>query len=162
MSTSTPPSLQEQTTLQRKQDLEGEIRNLNAQIDDTLHMGDSMFGQYAHVQVAKEATDRLSELKTKKKELEEDIREKQALLRRSDRDFSDVKETLPETQERQRIRFMEDYTVMFLLLSYVFMVLSAIVYMTILSPTPWPTFFRSIGYSVAGTVLVATFFYVIA
>lgn len=161
MSTSSPPSAQEQTTIQRKSELRSDIQTLRGQLEDGLAMGNSMFGQYAHTQIAEEVTDRLTQLKAQKEGLEKDIRQKEALIERSNRDFSDVKETLPETYEQKRIRFVEDYTVMFLLLSYVFMVLSAIVYMVALSPTPWPTLFKSLAYATGGTVIAGLLLYAI-
>lgn len=164
MATSPSPAstLREQTTIQRKEELRSDILTIRGQIEDGIVMGNSMFGQYAHADVASEVSDRLNQLKKQKEELGKDIRQKEALIERSNRDFSDVKETLPPTQERQRVRFMEDYTVMFLSISYVFMVISAIVYTVSLSPTPWPTLFKSLGYSAGGTVFVGLLFYMIA
>jgi hypothetical protein len=152
----------EQTTVQRKSELRSDIQAIYNQIEDGLAMGDSMFGQYAHVDVAREVSSRTKELQKKKEELEEDIRQKEAIIQRTDRDFTDVKDTLPETLEEERIRFIEDYTLLFLSLAYVFMVVSAIVYFVALSPTPWRTLGRSLGYSLLGTFLAGVLLYVIA
>jgi hypothetical protein len=86
-----------QSTIERKNELMTDITKLRAQVEDGLAMGDSMFGQFAHVDVTNEVNKRLSELKIKKETLENKIREKEALIQRSNRDFSDVKDTLPET-----------------------------------------------------------------
>ena len=152
----------EQTTVQRKAELRSDIRAIYNQIEDGLAMGDSMFGQYAHVDVAREVAARTEELQKKKEELEEDIRQKEAMIQRTNQDFTDVKDNLPETLEEQRIQFIEDYTLLFLSLSYVFMVVSAIVYYVALSPTPWDTLGRSLGYSLVGTLLAGILLYVIA
>ena len=152
----------EQTTVQRKTELRSDIQVIYNQIEDGLAMGDSMFGQYAHVDVAREVSSRTKELQKKKEELEEDIRQKEAIIKRTDRDFTDVKDTLPETLEEERNRFIEDYTLLFLSLAYVFMVVSAIVYFVALSPTPWPTLGKSLGYSLLGTFLAGVLLYVIA
>lgn len=152
----------EQTTVQRKTELRSDIQAIYNQIEDGLAMGDSMFGQYAHVDVAREVSSRTKELQKKKEELEEDIRQKEAIIQRTDRDFTDVKDTLPETLEEERIRFIEDYTLLFLSLAYVFMVVSAIVYFVVLSPTPWRTLGKSLGYSLLGTFLAGVLLYVIA
>jgi len=152
----------EQTTVQRKTELRSDIQTIYNQIEDGLTMGDSMFGQYAHVDVAREVSSRTKELQKKKEELEEDIRQKEAIIQRTDRDFTDVKDTLPETLEEERNRFIEDYTLLFLSLAYVFMVVSAIVYFVALSPTPWPTLGKSLGYSLLGTFLAGVLLYVIA
>jgi len=156
MSTSAP-----QTSTQRRDELISDIETIRSQIENALHMGDAMFGQYAHVEVAKEVTARKEELKKKKETLEEEIRQKEAIIQRTNRDFTDVKDAIPESEE-PHVRFIEDYTLLFLSLAYVFMVLSAVVYHVALSPTPWQTLGRSLGYSVLGTVFAGILLYVVA
>jgi hypothetical protein len=155
-----PPSTQ--TEVQRKEGLLSDIASARAKIEDSIHMGNSMFGRFAHADVAREVTIRKEDLQKKKEALEEDIRQKESIIQRTNRDFTDVKDTLPETEEQKRIRFIEDYTLMFLTLSYVFMVLSAIVYTVVLSSTPWPTFFNALGVSALGTALAGILLYIIA
>lgn len=152
----------EQTTIQRKNDLMSDIQKVRSQVEDGLTMGDSMFGQFAHADVAREVTIRTNELKNKKKELEKEIKDKEALIQRSNRDFSDVKDALPETLEKQRVQFIEDYTLMFLSLSYVFMVLSAIIYYVILSQEKWSAFFKAFGYAIVATTGALLMLYHIA
>jgi hypothetical protein len=155
-------SASEQTTIQRKAELRSAIQHVRAQVEDGLAMGDSMFGQYAHADVAREVGTRTEELQKKKEALEDEIRQKEAIIERTNRDFTDVKDSLPETEEQQRIRFIEDYTLLFLSLSYVFMVVSAIIYQVALSPTPWSTLGKSVGYSMVGSIFVGILLYAVA
>lgn len=145
--------MSEQTTLQRKSDLLADIQTIRSQVEDGLLMGDSMFGRFAHVEVAREVNRRTEELQRKKDALEQEIREKEALIQRANRDFSDVKDALPETLERKRIRFVEDYTLLFLSLSYVFMVVSAIIFYVALSEEKMKALGKGVGYTILGTML---------
>jgi hypothetical protein len=151
-----------QSTIERKADLISDIGKLRAQVEDGLAMGDSMFGQFAHVDVTNEVNRRLSDLKKKKRGLEQQLREKEAIIQRSNRDFSDVKDSLPETQERKRVQFVEDYTMMFLLLSYVFMILSFIIFYVTLSEQKMKAFFYSLGISMVFTFFGSFLIYLIA
>lgn len=155
-------SQQEQTTIQRKNDLQSDIQRVRAQVDDGLLMGDSMFGKFAHADVTNAVTTRTKELEQKKQQLEKEIREKEALIQRSNRDFSDVKDALPETLEKQRVQFIEDYTIMFLSLAYVFMILSALIYYVMLSQEKVPAFFKGLGYSLVTTIVAGILLYIIA
>jgi hypothetical protein len=145
--------MSEQTTIQRKSDLLSDIQKIRSQVEDGLMMGDSMFGRFAHVEVAREVKTRTEELQKKKEALEQEIREKEALIQRANRDFSDVKDALPETLERQRIRFVEDYTLLFLSLAYVFMVISAIVFYVVLSEEKTKALGKAVGYAILGTMI---------
>ena len=150
---------QEQTTIQRKNDLMSDIQKVRAQTEDGLAMGDSMFGQFAHADVARQVQIRTTELKETKNKLEKEIKDKEALVQRSNRDFSDVKDSLPETLEKQRIQFIEDYTLMFLSVAYVFMILSVLIYYVMLSQEKLRTFFKGLGYSVVTTIIAGILLY---
>lgn len=153
---------QEQTTIQRKNDLLSDIQRVRSQIEDNLVMGDSMFGRFAHVEVAREVKLRTEELQKKKEALEQDIKEKEALVQRANRDFSDVKDALPETLEHQRIKFVEDYTLLFLSLAYVFMVVSAIIFYVALSEQKAKALAKAVGYAVLCTFMAGMLLYWIA
>ena len=153
---------QEQTDIQRKNNLLSDIQKTRSQIEDGLTMGDAMFGRFAHVEVAREVTNRTEELQKKKDGLEQELREKEAMIQRTNRDFSDVKDALPETLEQQRIKFIEDYTIMFLVLSYVFMILSGIIFYVTISEQKTMAFAKALGYALATTMLSGTLLYLIA
>ena len=153
---------QAQTDLQRKNDLQADLQRLRSQVEDSLSTGDAMFGRFAHVEVAREVKDRMEDLQKKKESLEQDLKEKEALIQRANRDFTDVKDTLPETLDKKRVQFVEDYTLAFLSLSYVFMTLAAIVWYVSLAEQKMPAFLKAIGYSVLTTILSGLILYFIA
>jgi|LauGreDrversion4_2_1035121.scaffolds.fasta_scaffold18433_4 hypothetical protein len=146
----------------RKNELLQDLQALRTQVENGLALGDSMFGRFAHAEVAHEVTQRVKELQEKKDDLERDIKEKEALIQRSNRDFTDVKDSLPETLEQKRIRFVEDYTLLFLSLAYVFMVLSALTVYVLHADQKIAAFGKGLGYSVAGTLLACTVLYHVA
>lgn len=152
----------DQTAIQRKNELVSDIQMIRSQVEDGLAMGDSMFGQYAHVEVAREVKQRTEELQQKKDAIEQDIKEKEALIQRANRDFTDVKDALPETLEKQRIQFIEDYTLLFLSLSYLFMVVSAIVFYVALSEQKGKALAKGVGYALVGTFVAGILLYWIA
>lgn len=151
-----------QTNIQRKNELLSDHQRIRAQVDDQLIMGDAMFGRFAHVEVAREVNNRTEELQKKKESLEQDLKEKEAIIQRVNRDFSDVKDALPETLERQRIQFVEDYTLMFLSLSYVFMILSAIIFYVTISEQKTTALLKAVGYSTLTTFLAGLLLYFFA
>ena len=153
---------QEQTDIQRKNDLLSDIQKARSQLEDGLTMGDAMFGRFAHVEVAREVTNRTEELQKKKDGLEQELREKEAMIQRTNRDFSDVKDALPETLEQQRVKFIEDYTIMFLVLSYVFMILSGIIFYVTISEQKTMAFAKALGYALFATMLSGILLYLIA
>jgi hypothetical protein len=154
--------MSEQNTVQRKSDLLSDIQTIRSQVEDGLLMGDSMFGRFAHVDVAREVKSRTEELQRKKEALEQEIREKEALVQRASRDFTDVKHTLPETLERQHIQFIEDYTLLFLSLAYVFMVVSAIIFYVVISEQKTKALGKAVGYAILGTMIAAILLNMIA
>ena len=106
--------------------LEQDITSIRANVTDSLSMGDSMFGQFGHVDITHQVKERNRELKLKKENLVKNIKEKEARIRRADRDFSDVKDTIEEPQKQTALHFIEDYTLAILSISYLFMMLLGI------------------------------------
>jgi chromosome segregation ATPase len=153
---------QSQTDVQRKNDLLADLQRVRSQVEDGLMMGDSMFGRFAHAEVAHEVKNRTEELQKKKNELEQELKEKEAIIQRANRDFSDVKDALPETLERQRVQFVEDYTLLFLTLSYVFMVISAVIFYVTVSEQKIAALAKGLGYSVVATLMAGLLLYFIA
>ena len=101
--------------------LESDITSLRANVLDSLAVGDSMFGNYGHSDISKQVQDRNADLKIKKDELTNDISKKEAIIQRSNRDFTDVKKNLPEVQPKTVLHFIEDYTLAILSVCYLFM-----------------------------------------
>jgi hypothetical protein len=106
--------------------LQKDIETLTGSVQDSMVMGDSMFGQFGYQDIAKQVTDRNKELKMKKETMLKNVDKSEAIIERSNRDFSDVKDTIPEPQPKKILRFVEDYTLFFLTLSYLFMIIAII------------------------------------
>ena len=111
-----------ESLMEKAQYLESDIASLRANVLDSLAVGDSMFGNYGHIDVSKQVQDRNSDLKAKKDALTNDINKKEAIIERSNRDFTDVKKNLPEVQPKTVLHFIEDYTLAILSVSYLFMI----------------------------------------
>jgi hypothetical protein len=106
--------------------LDKDIENLRMVVQDTLIMGDSMFGSSGYGEIMTEVKARNAELKVKKETLLKDINKKESIIERSDRDFNDVRQGLPDTMPTSRLNFIEDYTVAILCMSYLFMLIAVI------------------------------------
>lgn len=132
-----------------------DIDMLSASVGDSLIVGDSVFGNSGIGSVTKELKDRLVELRKKKEELKSSIDKSESIIERSDRDFSDVKDSLPETQPKRILHFIEDYTLAILVISYLFMIISAIYIYTIISDNKFVAF----GKSVLGSVFLSCFMF---
>jgi len=138
------------TTLKITQDLE----SLRSTIHNTLTVGDNIFGQMGHADLTQDVNDRNKDLQSKKDTLLHDIDKKEAIINRSNRDFSDVNDTLPETQTKKKLNFIEDYTMAILSMAYVFMLVTA-VYFYISTTTE--TIGKALLYSILGSTFVTLF-----
>jgi len=105
--------------------IEQDIGSLRSTVANSLVVGDTMFGKMGHIDLTKDVKSRNSELHTKKETLLHEIDKKEAIINRSNRDFSDVSDTI-ETQPKKKLNFIEDYTLAILSMAYVFMIVTAI------------------------------------
>ena len=87
-------------------------------------MGDSIYGTHGVHEITNQVQARNKELKRKKDILKDRITKSDAIIERSNRDFSDVKETVPEPEPKKLLHFIEDYTVAFLGMAYLFMLVA--------------------------------------
>ncbi len=110
------------TTFYMKQD----VSALQASIADSLMMGDAMFGSYGYADITKQVTARNDELKSKRDTLLADIKKKEAIVERSNRDFTDIKDSLPERQPNKILHVLEDYTLAVLAVAYLFAILAGL------------------------------------
>jgi hypothetical protein len=110
--------------------LKEDIASLRANVGDSLAVGDSMFGSYGHTDITNQIRERNDDLKKKKEGLVQDINRKESIIERSNRDFTDVKRTLPEKQPKKILHFIEDYTMAVLSMSYLFMLFIGIYYLS--------------------------------
>ena len=96
-------------------------------IDNLLAIGDKIFNGNLENSI-KDIVDRNNELKTEKEKIKNENDEKKRLINIYERDFSDTKENVNEVQNPNMLNVLEDYTVMFLLLSYLFMLSICIIF----------------------------------
>jgi hypothetical protein len=128
--------------------LRSDITFLNANVTDSLALGDTIFGQYGHAEITKQVRKRNEDLTLQVQRLTKDLDKNQAIIDRSNRDFVDVKRTLPEKQPKKLLHFIEDYTMALLSISYLFMTIIGIYYYSIVNGEfNTSKFFQSIGYS---------------
>ena len=132
--TSTAELERNTTFVSKTSNIKQDISALQANITDSLLMGDNMFGSMGNGMVTKQVDMRNEELKTKKGDLTRTIKKNEAIMERSNRDFTYVKDTLPETEPKKVLHVLEDYTLAVLILSYLFMSLAGIyLYVTLSS-----------------------------
>lgn len=135
------------TTLNIQQDLQ----SLRSSIVQSLTVGDTMFGQMGHADLSRDVSERNKELQSKKEHLMKEIDKKESIINRSNRDFTDVKETLPETPPKKILTFIEDYTLAILSVAYVFMLVTAVYFYVV---TTSDTIGVAIAQSLIGSVFV--------
>jgi hypothetical protein len=124
--------------------LENDLTSLRGNIINSLMMGDSIFGEAGHVDIRNEVKRRNTELKQERDQLRDDIDKKEIIIQKNNRDFSDVKDTLPEVQPNKKLHVIEDYTVAFLTISYLFMGIAFIYFYTATSSEKLNAFFRAL------------------
>jgi len=122
--------------------LEEDISSLRATTNDALIMGDTMFGQAGYSDIAKQVQERNNDLKNKKENLLKEIGKGEEIIARSNRDFADVHDTITEPQPQKTLRFIEDYTLAILTLSYLFMIIAAIYIYTVTSEFKLVEFYK--------------------
>jgi len=140
-------------TLNIKQD----ISALQANITDSLLMGDNMFGSMGNGMVTKQVDMRNEDLKKKKEDLTRTIKKNEAIMERSNRDFTYVKEAIPETEPKKVLHVLEDYTLFVLILSYLFMSLAGIYLYVTISPNK----VSALVQGVVGSAVLSAFLFMV-
>lgn len=102
-----------------------DIKLLKSQIRESLVMGDKIFGEAGSETIINEVNNRNIDLKNKEKKLKYEISKKEAIINKTDRDFSDVNDLSPEFQKK-KLNVFEDYTIAFVIMAYLFMIISLI------------------------------------
>lgn len=113
--------------------LQKDIESMSGTVLDSLIMGDTLFGKFGYRDITSQVKERNIELKTKKDKLVKEVDNNEAIIERSNRDFLDIKSTVPEPQPKKILHFIEDYTLAFLSISYLFMIISVIYVYTSMS-----------------------------
>lgn len=125
--------------------LKDDIKQILGKSNNALIMSDTVFTVQGNEKgIIKDVKDRIDALEKEKTELEQEIDKQHQLIQTSNRDFSDVKETLPETQPERFLYFIEDYTLSILAMAYLMLVVAAISFRTILSSDKVKTFLESL------------------
>jgi hypothetical protein len=125
--------------------LKEDIKEILGKANNALMMGDTVFTVQGNEKgIITDVKSRIDSLDTEKKELEQEISKQHQLIQTSNRDFSDVKDTLPETQPERFLYFIEDYTLAILSMSYLILVIAVIAFRTYLSSDTWKTFLESL------------------
>uniref|UniRef100_A0A6C0DFN0 Uncharacterized protein n=1 Tax=viral metagenome TaxID=1070528 RepID=A0A6C0DFN0_9ZZZZ len=114
------------TLLENIESVKDTVQLQTAQFQDSLILGDQFFGSSANSTALNEVAQRSNDLKARKAQMEETLQKSRGAAERLDRDFIDVKETLPETLSTRIIHMLDDYTLVVLMISFFFMVLSLV------------------------------------
>jgi len=149
MATVTPPPLASDAL-----NIQADIQTLKASISNALLMGDQIIGIQGSTDVVKQTALRNQELKEKKTALEMDLKKKEAIINRTNRDFSDVKDSLPERFPKRVLQTVEDKTLAVTVVSYVFMMLAFIWWYASQSAVFLTGFGQGVGLSVVITLIV--------
>jgi len=141
--------------------LKDDIKQILGEVNDALIVGDSTFTVQGNEKgIVKDVKERIDALETEKKELEQEIDRQHQLIQTSNRDFSDVKDTIPETQPERFLYFIEDYTLSILAMAYLIMVVAASSFHTYLSLDTWAAILESlVGFGVLTIFLFMLLYY---
>ena len=141
---------------------DADITRLQSTITDLIAIGNSMYDPTVG-SVTADVLSRNKELTEKKIKIQNEIKEQEAIINRSNRDFTDVRDQLPETLPNQSLHFIEDYTIVILCISYFFMLLIALHIYIMYSTEQWTAaLLRGIFYSFLLTLLSGMILYYIA
>ena len=125
--------------------LKDDIKQILGKANNALIMGDTVFTVQGNEKgIVKDVKERIDVLEKEKIELEQEISKQHQRIQTSNRDFSDVKDTLPDTQPEKFLYFIEDYTLAILSMSYLILVIAFISFRTYLSSDIWTTFLESL------------------
>jgi hypothetical protein len=135
--------------------LQSDIQSLGGIVTDSLVMGDTMFGQFSYGDVTNQVKQRNAELKSKKELMMKEVDKKEAIIERADRDFSDVNNLTPKPLPKRVLNFVEDYTLAFLIIAYLFMIIAIIYVYTATSDLKLIGF----GKALIGSIFLSVFMF---
>ena len=90
---------------------------LQKDIDKAISIGDALF----NTNISDDVIQRNHELNKEKTKLIQDKTEKKRIIKTHERIFSDIKKNIDEVESPTTLHVLEDYTLMFLCISYLFM-----------------------------------------
>lgn len=97
-----------------------EFESDEAVYQDLIITGDTLFGSSSSDTQIADIRSRNSELKKLKEKLVAEIKSASSREEQANRDFLDTREALPETLPKKVVRTLEDYSVAFFILAYLF------------------------------------------
>jgi hypothetical protein len=146
----------------RKMPADADITRLQATITDLIAIGNSMYDPTTG-SVTADVRARNNELSEKKEKIQNEIKEQEAIINRSNRDFTDVRDELPETLPNKSLHFIEDYTIVILCISYFFMIVVALhIYIMYSTESFTTSLLRGLLYSFLLTLISGMILYYIA
>ena len=138
-----------------------DITRLQATITDLIAVGNSMYDPTTG-SITAGVVARNNELIEKKMKIQNEIKEQEAIINRSNRDFTDVRDQLPETLPNKSLHFIEDYTIVILCISYFFMIIVALHVYVMYSTEMWTiALLRGLFYSFLLTLISGMILYYI-
>lgn len=137
-----------------------DLSDYRAQIDNLLQIGNRVYAGTANDGVLKEVLARKEQLKQEENALNEEIKKGAAIIEKNNQDFYDVKQTLPETYNaNNKLHTIEDYTLGFLSVAYLFMVTMLIYLYVTFAENRWVAFGRSSLMTILLTLFLALLLY---
>ena len=131
-----------------------DITTLRSQITNALTLGDNIVHQSGGKQISSYVTGHITDLESKKKEIYNDIIEKERTVHTSNRDFSD---SHPVKEQKTALHVIEDYTVAILFLSYLFMRVMAMYWYVLQSSS----MIKGIAEAIIGGFFFSIFFFMV-
>ena len=145
--------------------MSAEIDSYKLRIQDLFTLGDKVVTTAGSESMRNDLVARRDELKAEKDALTGEIRQHQTqVVESSNQDFYDVKQTLPAEPlvSRNKIRTLEDYTLAFLLISYLFMITLLIYLYVYFAPDRLQALGRGLSAAFLLTILCALLLYYFA
>lgn len=138
--------------------IKSDFDNLNSMYTDLITSGDSLFGTLPNQTALQQIKTRNEELTKRLSDLEGLVKKNDAIIERTDRDFIDAKDAMPETLVSKVAHVLDDYTLIALTVSYLFFALSAMyLYVNLNAYTG-----KSIGIALGAGFFVSALLFIIA
>jgi len=134
------------------------IDDMNSNINDLLIMGNTMYGSNGYITISDEVKNRYKDLEEKRDSLKKKIKN----INSANRDFSDVMKSNDNKTNESSILFLEDYTIFFLAISYLFMILIFIYLYTYAADNKLYAFFKNLFAVIIFTVVFGMLMYNVA
>ena len=134
-----------------------DIEDMSLSVQDSLMLGDSMYGTTGYKKIVDEVRERNKSLIDKKDKLLKGLEKKEALVERTERDFIDTREAMPEKLKASKLNTIEDYTLAIMSIAYLFAVI-ALIYMYVSNSDAK---MKAIGTGVIGAVIITIFLFTV-